>query len=231
MSAPKLAAFAASPIANSRLLTNKRCISLSKRIAPPLARRRLTKQSTICAQQQTPPQQPVEGTTYPGFLRDADDASVQPRTSFFDSPSTPPVSATPNDRVMQQVRQTMQQLGISDDDVAEGREAAVKKPKTIEEMAGINPLSPLAGAAGAAVMSAAAWQMLLATVNFAAMHPMDDRIYIVQRVAVVIRTTLVCLFALGSGISGVTSVGLFLVGLRLAYAHQSGELRKPSKNQ
>lgn len=231
MSATKLAAFAVSPIANSRLLTNKRCISLSKRIAPHLPRRRLTKQIPTCAQQQTPPQQPVEGTTYPGFLRDADDASVQPRTSFFDTPLTTPMSTTPNDRVMQQVRQTMQQLGVSDDHVTNAREPPVKKPKTIQEMAGINPLSPLAGAAGAALMSTAAWQMLLATVNFAVMHPMDDRIYIVQRVAVVIRTTLVCLFALGSGISGLTSVGLVLVGLRLAYAHLSGELRNADKNQ
>lgn len=158
--------------------------------------------------------------TYPRFSRE--DANV--RRSFFNEPTVERVE-TPNERVMRQVRDTMQQLGVADN-TANNPVVANTPARSVKDMGNVNPLSALAGAGGAALISAFCWTMLNATIQFALAHPMDDRIYIVQRVTVVIRTTLVYLFALGGGISGVTSVGLLLLFGRLLVARVSGEFEK-----
>lgn len=51
-----------------------------------------------------------------------------------------------------------------------------------------------------------------------------------QRLSAVVRTGLVCLFALGSGISGVTALGLFLLGMRTTSAAITGEFRNEEES-
>lgn len=161
----------------------------------------------------------------PRFRRDDDNSATQ--TSFFDDPNTDDqlVAAdddsrlrgnalTPNTRLLRQVRGTMERLGVDPN-----RSTDVSPlPREPTDFSKINPLSAFAGSAGAAVISAIAWRLLNDMVLFVAHHSLDDQIYIIQRVAVVVRTTLVCLLALGSGISGVTSLGLLLLALRTSYA-------------
>lgn len=117
----------------------------------------------------------------------------------------------------------MDRLGVSDNDSSKSNESAA--PSYID-ISNANPLSAFAGAAGAACISIVAWKLLNATVQFSVSHPVDDQIYVVQRLAVVVRTTLVCLFALGSGISGVTALGLALLGVRTSYGIVTGEFSK-----
>lgn len=163
------------------------------------------------------PQEP----TKPRFLRDADDPSTQTQTSFFPEKPQQQAPQTPNERVLQQVRDTMQRLGV--EELPETPSSPSFSPIDIS---GVNPLSALLGAFGAAIISYATWSALGYIAFFFASHPLDDQIYVIQRLSAVVRTGLVCLFALGSGISGVTSIGLFLLFGRTAYGTLSGEFRR-----
>ncbi|PXF46640.1 hypothetical protein BWQ96_03629 [Gracilariopsis chorda] len=169
-----------------------------------------------------PPQEP----TKPRFLRDADDPSIQTQTSFFPEKSQQQTSQTPNKRVLQQVRDTMQRLGVE-----EHPQTPSPRPFSPIDISSVNPFSPLVGAFGAAFISYAVWSALGYIAFFFASHPLDDQIYVVQRLSAVVRTGLVCLFALGSGISGVTSLGLFLLFGRTAYGTLSGEFRNSNAPQ
>lgn len=130
---------------------------------------------------------------------------------------------TPNERVLRQVQETMDRLGVSTDP------PAPSPPRRLVDISNVNPANAFLGATGAAVLSFAAWNMLITTVRFAASHPMNDQVYVVQRVTVVIRTALVSLFALASGFSAVTSLGLTLLGLRTSFAAITGEFEKSSE--
>lgn len=152
------------------------------------------------------------------FRRDEDDSSLQPQTTFFPHlESTTKRTMSPNERVLKQVRESMDRLGIKD------VPPPTPPPPRFVDISNANPASTFLGASVAALLSFAAWNMLNNAVHFAVTHPMDDQIYIVQRVTVVIRTALVSLFALASGFSGVTSLGLFLLTLRLSWATITGE--------
>lgn len=162
----------------------------------------------------------------PRFRKDDDDPNNRPQTSFFPERSSENSEmATPNARILKQVQETMDRLGVSK------TPPAPAPPRRPIDISGVNPASAFLGAAGAAICSYAAWYMLNSTIRFAVLHPMDEQIYIVQRVTTVIRTALVSLFALASGFSGVTSLGLTLLGLRTSYAAITGEFVKSSKSK
>lgn len=179
------------------------------RIARKRHRKRLnTNTTTTCQQSQL---DDTSDSPVPKFRKD----EQLPQTSFFPSKPTTGKAPSPNDRVLEQVIQTMDKLGVKEEKQVSQIPTNIA---SIQDLSRGNPWSALLGSAGAAIMSAAAWRMLTAVVAFAVLHPMDDRIYIIQRITVVIRTALVCIFALGSGISGVTSLGLLLLSFRLTYA-------------
>lgn len=157
-------------------------------------------------------------SSLPGFRRDEDDTSSKTQSTFFPDRKQKNAVQSPNDRILEQVRNTMERLGVSEVQTDESPVAS-----NHIDISNTNPLSAFAGAGGAAFISFVAWQLLNATVAFAVSHPLDDQVYVVQRLAAVVRTTLVCLFALGSGISGVTGLGLALLGLRTSYGHITKE--------
>lgn len=154
------------------------------------------------------------------FNRDPD-PSTQPKRSFFPTPPPSDTLPTPNERVLSQVRETMRKLGIEEND----KTAPIPPSFTPINISHVNPLGAFVGAGAAAFISYIAWLTLGYTVNFFVTHPLTDQIYIVQRISAVVRTVLVCLFALGSGISGVTALGLFLLGIRTTAAAITGEFR------
>lgn len=126
---------------------------------------------------------------------------------------------------MDQVRETMRQLGID-----ENSQPPSSRPFRPIDISRVNPFSALIGSIGAATISAVAWKILLFVIEFSLAHPLDDQIYIVQRISVVVRTALVCLFALGSGISAVTALGLLMLFFRTAYAAVTGEFDTQSQD-
>lgn len=151
------------------------------------------------------------------FNRGEDDT----KRSFLPEPTKPVNQASPNERALAQVRDTMQRLGVQENP------EDIPKPRPFRpiDVSRVNPLSAFAGAAGAAGISYAAWIALAFIANFFVTHPFTDEIYVVQRIGAVVRTVLVCLFALGSGISGVTGLGLFLLGIRTTFGKVTGEFR------
>ncbi|CAN8063993.1 unnamed protein product [Agarophyton chilense] len=162
------------------------------------------------------PQEPVK----PRFFRDEDNPTTKPQTSFFPDRASPTENhpQTPNQRVLQQVEQTMSRLGVQ-----QSRNSPPPPLYTPVDISTVNPFNALIGAVGAAAISYAAWTALIFAASFFTSHPMDAQIYVVQRLGAIVRTSLVCLLALASGISGVTSLGLFMLTLRTAYAKISAE--------
>lgn len=152
----------------------------------------------------------------------------EPKRTFMEDSVSPTSSKllTPNERVLAQVRDSMRRLGVADSD-----SSSPPPPSFVPiDISRINPLSAYAGAAGAALISYVAWSMLNFIVLFFYAHPLTDEIYVVQRLGAVVRISLVCLFALGTGISGVTSLGLLLLGAKTTVAAFTGEFRDSDKN-
>lgn len=146
------------------------------------------------------------------------------KKTLFSQPSEAAQPPSPNERVLAQVRSSMQRLGVE-----ETPAPAEPRPFRPIDISRVNPLSAFAGAIGASGISYAAWVSLGYIVQFFVAHPFTDEIYVVQRIGAVVRTVLVCLFALGSGISGVTGLGLFLLGVRSTVAAITGEFRDSDK--
>jgi Protein of unknown function (DUF3082) len=149
-------------------------------------------------------------------FRGDDDA---PRRAFR---APPPEASTPNARVLAAVRESMDRLGVSE---AEARRPAPPARRPVD-ISRVNPASALLGSAGAAVMFWAAWSVLQGTVAFYLAHPFESDFYVLVRINAVVRTVLVGMFALASGISGVTSLGLLLLFGRTGFAAVTGEFRE-----
>lgn len=176
--------------------------------------------SRTCPRPQATLEAPEE-RTLPRFSRD----DPRPPQKSLLEPSPPPSTLSPNDRVQQQVLETMRALGLSDTDQSSAPPPRAFSPIDVSR---VHPLSALVGSFGAAGISYAVWSLLQFTVLFFASHPPSTDVYVVTRITAVVRTVLVCLFALGSGISGVTSLGLLMLSFRTAYGRVTGEF-EPSK--
>ena len=57
-----------------------------------------------------------------------------------------------------------------------------------------------------------------------ASHPLATDVYFVQRVTQVFRNAVMGLSSLASGFFGVVGIGIFLLGIRVAYGVMTGEL-------
>ncbi|KAL3776763.1 hypothetical protein HJC23_013941 [Cyclotella cryptica] len=80
-----------------------------------------------------------------------------------------------------------------------------ERRRSIEEARDLNGVNPLVCIGGAA-------------------HPLDTDVYFLQRLAGVFRNVVVGLTSLASGFFGVVGVGIFLLGVRVAYGVLVGEL-------
>lgn len=145
--------------------------------------------------------------------------AAAPKRAFIPPPPERTGPVSPNERVLAQVEESMRRLGV------EAEPKPAPPPFKPVDISRVNPLSAFAGSAGAALISYVAWEVLQYTIQFYIAHPFNTDMYIVQRISAIVRTVLVGLFALGSGISGVTSIGLFLLGGRTTIAAITGEFR------
>ncbi|CAM9908518.1 unnamed protein product [Laminaria digitata] len=94
-----------------------------------------------------------------------------------------------------------------------------------EDLNGVNPLYAILGAGGAAAMSFGSWK---ATLWFAQAYyskpAQDSDILAVARMTSFIKQAVVGLFALGSGIFGVTALGMGIMAGIVAVGVAKGEL-------
>lgn len=159
----------------------------------------------------------------PKFRRD--DPELAPKTSFFEEELTSKRPLTPNERVMAQIQETMERLGVS-----ERAPEPPPKRKPID-ISRVNPFSALLGAGAAFFISYVTWNLLQSLIYMYLSHPPQFDLYIIQRISVVIRTALITMLALGSGISGVTGLGLALLAGRTTIAIVTGEFREQRASQ
>ncbi|CAJ1962350.1 unnamed protein product [Cylindrotheca closterium] len=92
------------------------------------------------------------------------------------------------------------------------------------DLNGVNPAVALTGSFFALGVAAALWYATGKLAAFFTFHPVTTDIYFVQRSAQVVRNVSMGLVSLASGFFGVTGLGIFLLGIRVAYGVITGEL-------
>lgn len=109
----------------------------------------------------------------------------------------------------------------------QSRKTDEERERSIEEardLNGVNPLVCIGGAAFAWACAGALWVMTTYLGVLFTEHPLETDLYFVQRVAQVFRNAVMGLSSLASGFFGVIGIGIFLLGIRVAYGVMTGEL-------
>ena len=102
-----------------------------------------------------------------------------------------------------------------------------ERQKSIEEardLNGVNPLVCIGGAAFAWACAGGLWLLTTYLGVLFASHPLATDVYFVQRLTQVFRNVVMGLSSLASGFFGVVGIGIFLLGIRVAYGVMTGEL-------
>mmetsp|Transcript_61383 Transcript_61383/g.150229 ORF Transcript_61383/g.150229 Transcript_61383/m.150229 type:complete len:316 (+) Transcript_61383:86-1033(+) len=92
------------------------------------------------------------------------------------------------------------------------------------DLNGVNPLVALTGGVFALGAAAVLWWATSQLGVWFTTHPPQTDVYFVQRAAQVFRNITMGMISLASGFFGVTGLGIFLLGVRVAYGVMTGEL-------
>jgi hypothetical protein len=92
------------------------------------------------------------------------------------------------------------------------------------DLNGVNPAVALGGSFFAFAVAAGLWIATNKLGAFFALHPVETDVYFVIRTTQVFRNVVMGLIALASGFFGVCGLGIFLLGVRVAYGVMTGEL-------
>lgn len=143
---------------------------------------------------------------------------------------------TINERLMEEVKEaTNQETGGAKSSVGkklgfdafrsekteDEREAAIAEARNLN---GVNPGVALAGSAFALAAAAGLWALTNFLAEYFVLHPVESDAFVVERVTAVMRNVIMGIVALASGFFGVTGLGIFLLGVRVAYGVATGEL-------
>lgn len=105
----------------------------------------------------------------------------------------------------------------SDEEIQAAIEAA-------RDLNGVNPVVAVLGSFFALGVAAGLWYATQELGTFFALHPVDSEVYFVVRASQVVRNVAMGLISLASGFFGVTGLGIFMLGVRVAYGVMTGEL-------
>lgn len=100
-------------------------------------------------------------------------------------------------------------------------EAAIAEARDLN---GVNPVVAIVGGFFALAVAFGLWYATSHLGTWFLIHPVDSEVYFVQRSAQVVRNIAMGLISLASGFFGVTGLGIFLLGVRVAYGVTTGEL-------
>lgn len=92
------------------------------------------------------------------------------------------------------------------------------------DLNGVNPIVTLVGSFFALGSAAALWHATQELGLFFFLHPVETDVYFVIRSTQVVRNIAMGLISLASGFFGVTGLGIFLLGVRVAFGVMTGEL-------
>ena len=128
-----------------------------------------------------------------------------------------------NARLLNEIAEIEQARPMRESDLPEDVVAPILGYK--EDLDGVNPFFALFGAACVWAASFGMWSLTQYLAVFFGTHPLaEDTFYAIQRIALIVRTMVVAGAALGAGIFGLTGLGLFLMGGRVAVGVATGEL-------
>ena len=104
----------------------------------------------------------------------------------------------------------------------EERRRALKEARDLN---GVNPFVCLGASSACFALSFALWKATSIITEYLTMNPIESELYVVQRIAAVLRNVVIGITSLGSGFCGVIGFGLLLLGFRVAYGvYVTGEL-------
>lgn len=151
--------------------------------------------------------------------------------------STASTGTVSNERLMAELQQEIdseksggarsqmgKKMGLSSfrsDKTDEERQVAIDQARDLN---GVNPVVTVVGSLFALAGAAGLWWLTQYLAEFFAMRPIETDVYFVARVTSVFRNVVMGLVSLASGFFGVTGVGIFLLGVRVAYGVTTGEL-------
>jgi hypothetical protein len=92
------------------------------------------------------------------------------------------------------------------------------------DLNGVNPVVAITGSLFALGVAAGLWYATKELGTFFALNPVESDVYFVQRSAAVVRNAGIGLISLAAGFFGVTGLGIFLLGVRVAFGVLTGEL-------
>lgn len=128
-----------------------------------------------------------------------------------------------NSRLLDEINEIESSLPMREADRAPDVVAPVLGYK--EDLESVNPFFALFGAGFTCGASYGMWTLTNWLADTFANNPLsDDTFYVVQRIAIVVRTCVVGGAALGAGIFGLTGCGLALLAIRVCVGLLSGEL-------
>ena len=115
----------------------------------------------------------------------------------------------------------------------EERQAAIEEARNLN---GVNPVVAISASFAALGIAYGLWIFTSFLGELFLSHPLETDVYAVQRLASVFRNVVMGLFSLMSGFFGVTGLGVFLLGVRVAYGVLIGELdptpiKKPKRGK
>lgn len=103
-------------------------------------------------------------------------------------------------------------------DVPQASEPATQTPETVTSESGIKPITPLRCLIGSIVAGGLAYLLYLMTSSIAvsfATHKIQSTSLVVQRVSAAVRTLVVGMATLGTGVFSLAAIGLFALGIQL----------------
>eukprot|EP00816_Leptocylindrus_hargravesii_P007839 CAMPEP_0196823924 /NCGR_PEP_ID=MMETSP1362-20130617/89588_1 /TAXON_ID=163516 /ORGANISM="Leptocylindrus danicus, Strain CCMP1856" /LENGTH=253 /DNA_ID=CAMNT_0042203977 /DNA_START=79 /DNA_END=840 /DNA_ORIENTATION=+ len=144
---------------------------------------------------------------------------------------------TVNERLMSEIRKSAEQQVAPKSNFAKktgkvfstfrSEKTEEERQRSIEEarnLNGVNPIVALTASAVAFAGSAGLWFVTGYLAALFATHPITTDVYALQRLFSVFRNLVMGLSSLASGFFGVVGMGLFMLGVRVAYGVATGEL-------
>mmetsp|Transcript_40083 Transcript_40083/g.45617 ORF Transcript_40083/g.45617 Transcript_40083/m.45617 type:complete len:260 (+) Transcript_40083:61-840(+) len=126
--------------------------------------------------------------------------------------------------------------GLSSERTQKSDEERRKGIAEARNLNGVNPAVALTGGFLTLIVAAFLWSGTSQIARYFMYNPMDSDIYFIQRATAVFRNVVMGMASLASGFFGVTGLGIFLLGIRVAYGVAVGELdptpiKKPRKSK
>eukprot|EP00931_Biecheleriopsis_adriatica_P007532 TRINITY_DN108805_c0_g1_i1.p1 TRINITY_DN108805_c0_g1~~TRINITY_DN108805_c0_g1_i1.p1 ORF type:complete len:281 (-),score=56.63 TRINITY_DN108805_c0_g1_i1:46-888(-) len=99
------------------------------------------------------------------------------------------------------------------------------------DLNGVDPVACFFGALPVAGLSAGFWTFTGRAADWFVSHPVETDFYPAQRLGYVFQAAIVGLSSLAAGIFGFTALGIFLLGIRVAFGVATGELDPKKQGQ